>query len=350
MDPLSQFAVGAVVGGALAPRVLRALRRQQNQPVQALPVGASILCAGLAAMTPDLDVLIRNADYPLLTVKYHRHFTHALALVPLYALLLTPLAWLLFRRTGITALAAFVLCLLGLLTHGPLDAMTNYGTHLFWPFTNARESWSIISIVDPIFTLTLVAALLLAAIKKTRRPLLLACAFMLLYWGAGLYQRTAAEQAMQQLAESRGHTVQRFEVKPAFANIIVWRAQYIHDNKIYTDAINMLPFRAPKVYAGSSVPLLVVDDVWLQRLPAPAQEDVRDFVFFSDGWVANLPTENGEPPMIGDMRFAMLPNENKPLWALQLQPLPSGRLPFMQLPRDAGQDNFDKLWAMVRGE
>lgn len=340
MDPISQFAVGAVVGGAFAPSVARALRRANKDT--AYPVGAAVLCAGLAAMTPDLDVLIRNADYPLLSVKYHRHFTHALALVPLYAALILPLAWLLFRRSGLSLLMLYLLALLGLATHGPLDAMTNYGTHLFWPFTNERTSWNMISIVDPIFTFTLLGLIVAAAIRKTRRPLFFAAGFMVLYLGMGLYQRDTAETAMQNLAASRGHTVERYEVKPAFANIILWRAQYVHEGKIYTDAINVLPGLTPKVYEGASQPLLVADDAWLARLPPAAQQDVRDFAFFSAGWLGLV---SGSDTLIGDMRFAMLPNQNAPLWAIELSPLPSGHLPFKQLPREGA--NWQELWRMV---
>ena len=43
----------------------------------------ALLVGGLAAMAPDLDVLIRSTEYPLLNLKYHRHFTHALAFAPL---------------------------------------------------------------------------------------------------------------------------------------------------------------------------------------------------------------------------------------------------------------------------
>lgn len=297
-------------------------------------------------MTPDLDVLIRNADYPLLSVKYHRHFTHALALVPLYAALLLPLAWLLFRRTGMSAAVLYLLALLGLATHGLLDSMTNYGTHLFWPFTNARTSWNMISIVDPIFTFTLLGLIIAAVVRKTRRPLFFAAGFMVLYLGMGLYQRDMAEAAMQNLAASRGHTVERYEVKPAFANIILWRAQYVHEGKIYTDAINVLPGLQPKVYTGTSQPLLVADEAWLSRLPPAAQQDVRDFAFFSAGWLGLVPVqEGGSDKLIGDMRFAMLPNQNAPLWAIELSPLPSGHLPFVQLPRDSAP--LRKLWAMI---
>lgn len=331
MDPLSQFIVGGVAGAAFSLPLLRKIRGAAATANAAPAVGASILCAGFAAMAPDLDIFIRSADYPLLALKYHRHFTHALPMAPLLALLLWLPLWLLFRPFGLDKARVLLLALLGVATHGALDAMTNYGTHLLWPFTNARVSWNIISIIDPVFTLTLVLAAIIAAVKNSRRPLLLACVFMLGYWSLGIYQRSAAEAEMLQLADSRGHTVERHQVKPSFGNLLLWRAQYESDGRIYTDAVNVTPLRTPKVYEGTSTPLLVADDSWLQRLPQPLQQDARDFIFFSDGWVSPVGTTG---TIIGDMRFAALPNAPGPMWALQLDKLTAtGHGAFVFFPR-----------------
>ena len=43
---------------------------------------------------------------------------------------------------------------MGAITHGLIDACTSYGTLLYWPISHHRESWDIISIIDPIFIAT----------------------------------------------------------------------------------------------------------------------------------------------------------------------------------------------------
>ncbi|MDT8282362.1 MAG: metal-dependent hydrolase [Gammaproteobacteria bacterium] len=58
MDPISQ----AVLGASLS----QSFSKDKTQLKSALVIGA------LAAMTPDLDVLIRSADDPLLFLEYHR--------------------------------------------------------------------------------------------------------------------------------------------------------------------------------------------------------------------------------------------------------------------------------------
>lgn len=134
MDPLTQGALGAALPQATANR------RQ---------VVAAGLLGFLSGMAPDLDVLIRSAQDPLLFLEYHRQFTHALAFIPigglLCALVLHPLIG---RRAGLRFRFSYLFCTLGYGTHGLLDACTTYGTLLLWPFSNERIAWHGISIID----------------------------------------------------------------------------------------------------------------------------------------------------------------------------------------------------------
>ena len=68
MDPLTQAGVGAAVAAALSSR---------EQVRLATIVGA------IAGVVPDLDILIRSDSDPLLSLQYHRHFSHALIVAPL---------------------------------------------------------------------------------------------------------------------------------------------------------------------------------------------------------------------------------------------------------------------------
>ncbi|MGA1198423.1 MAG: metal-dependent hydrolase, partial [Candidatus Latescibacterota bacterium] len=125
-------------------------------------------CVGFCTpMLADADALIRSVEDPLLFLESHRHFTHALMFIPIGALISSLLLWWLLRnRLGFNRV--YLYALLGYATAGFLDACTSYGTHLLWPFSDDRTAWSIISIVDPIFSLVLVAAIVIG-IKK-RQP------------------------------------------------------------------------------------------------------------------------------------------------------------------------------------
>ncbi len=328
MDPLSH----AMVGGTAAALFCR-------QPTL---LRAAVLCGVVAGMSPDLDVLIRAPNNPMFALKFHRFFTHAMVFAPLGALLVAGCLWPWLRaRLAFKPIAIF--CFIGMAAHGVLDAMTNYGTHLFWPFTPRRESWNLISIIDPVFTITLLMLLVCTVCLRVRKYALIGALFAVSYWSVGLYQREQATQAMLQLAHTRGHTVERFEVKPSIGNLLVWRGQYVHGGDIYYDAFHTSPWRGNVSYPGGHLPQLVAPE----NISATQQQDLAYFTFFSDGWLAYAPNQNG---LIGDMRFAMLPDQSGPIWGIRLQSdQPEAHVQFENIrTRQAG--DLARLWMMIKGE
>lgn len=302
MDPLSH----AVVGGTLT-----ALRIANKDKLR-----LAICCGMTAALSPDLDVLVRSAADPLMNLQYHRHFTHALIFAPIGAAIVAFLWWLLLKRQE-PYKALWGYCFFGIFTHGILDSMTNYGTHLFWPFTNARESWSIISIIDPIFTLTLLALLITTLVRKQRRFVMIGAVFAAMYLSFGYAQKERATQAMMSLAMERGHLVSRYEVKPSLGNLFVWRVQYEAGDRYYIDAVRISLSGKVNYFAGSSVVALDTKSYNLNVLSVMAH-DIERFRFFSDGWLAALPNDSN---VIGDMRFGLLPNDTNPLWGICIDPI-----------------------------
>src|SRR5690606_4631354 len=105
----------------------------------------------------------------------------------------------------------------GYATHGLLDACTTYGTLLLWPFSDQRFAWNTISIIDPLFTLPILALIIFAALR--RRPAFARAAVVwgLAYLALGAWQRDRAEGLGEALAAERGHQPLRLEAKPSFA-------------------------------------------------------------------------------------------------------------------------------------
>lgn len=302
----------------------------------------ALFAGAIAGMIPDLDVLIRSSTDPLLNLQYHRHFTHALAFIPIGGFIAVLLCWPVMKR-ALPFRLLLLCCIAAYATHGLLDACTNYGTHLLWPFSNLRTSWNIISIIDPIFTLTILALLAVCSYRRSVKPALLAACFGLFYFSLGVVQRERAEMAMFAEAARRNHTIERFEVKPSFGNLLVWRGQYLADGIIHTDA-----YRAPPL--GEVVPVGTGEQIALfagyGNLPEGSVQakDIDRFRFFSDGWLAQLP---GNPTLIGDMRFATLPHQLQPLWAIQLFPAePERHVAFVNLRGETGRA-FTTLWKMI---
>ncbi|MDX1734798.1 MAG: metal-dependent hydrolase, partial [Halioglobus sp.] len=202
MDPLTQGALGASL-----PQASGAGRNAAHAGVLGF----------LAGMAADLDVLIRSSTDPLLFLEYHRQFTHSLVFIPVGGLICAlVLHALIGRRRGLRFQQSWLFCTLGYATHALLDSCTTYGTMLFWPFSDVRIAWNTISIIDPLFTLPLLAGVVLSARRKQVRYVRVALVWALAYMGLGLWQRDSAVDMGLELAAARGHEPLRLEAKPSF--------------------------------------------------------------------------------------------------------------------------------------
>lgn len=335
MDPISQGALGAVAAATCADR--SNLRK-------------AVLVGWAAGMLADADVLISSESDPLLNIEYHRHFTHSLIFVPVGALLCAGFFWLIARKYWrLPFKRLYLVSLAGYATAGLLDACTSYGTRLLWPFSDTRVAWSIISIVDPVFTGTLLV--LIAIGLATMRPswlrvgLALACCYL----AFGVIQRERTSHLQTELAERRGHTpVGRATVKPSIGNLLVWRSVYEHDGRFYVDAIRAGIFRKEMIYEGRAVPVVNVADL-RAGLPADCHlaEDIGRFDHFSDGFVANHPTQ---ADVIGDLRYAVLPQSVKPLWGIRIdRSKVDEHVPFESF-REVTKEERTALLRMLKGQ
>ncbi|MAT51297.1 MAG: hydrolase [Porticoccaceae bacterium] len=311
MDPLTQGVFGSLwaQAGSGGTRLRRA-------------AGAGLV----AGMAPDLDVLIRSPDDALLFIDYHRHFTHAIPFAPLGGLVVALALWpLLGRSLGFWRL--YLYCFLGYLSHGLLDACTSYGTYLLWPFSETRFAWNWISIIDPIFTLPLVALAGLALVRRLPQWSWLALAWAGMYLGLGAVQHERAEEALAGWAASNGVAVDRHVVKPSFGNLILWRGVIEEGDHLRAVAIRQVPFTDTRVYPGGKVvrfhPSAVGGDAGLQS-------DLKRFAYFSDGWLfRHGPMESGDNRFVGDFRYSMDPAGTGPLWGIHFNPdVPGGRVRF----------------------
>ncbi len=217
-----------------------------------------------------------------------------------------------FRNKRALTLWAAVI---GALTHAPLDLCTSYGTKVYWPFSLDNATLDLFPIIDPVFTLVLIACVVFAGVRRSRTPALVGMVFLAVYVGTAFEQRSAAVEAQAALAASRGHRPVRARVMPLPASLLAWRSIYEVDGRMVADIIRPVPFGETRVIAGSSTPLLRPQDL----RPAPADRErvldvYRRFAAFADGWTALLP---GDDDAIGDMRFSLDP-AFRPPWALRL--------------------------------
>lgn len=330
MDPVTQGLLGAAAAQALFARQL----------------GRHAWLAGaLGGVLPDADVFIRSDTDPLLAIEYHRQFTHALAFIPLGGAVAS-LPWLVQQRYRDRWKPLLGAAVAGYATHGLLDACTTYGTQLFWPFSTARVAWNCISIVDPVFTLILLAGVVWAARVRRRTPALVALGLCLAYLGLGVVQRERALDAQARIAAAREHVPARQAVFPTLGNLLVWRSLYEADGRLHADRIRVPWFDAPRWTPGTTVPGLDLRDLPPEARADPrVVRDFRRFQWFSAGWVARAPDD---PEVIGDARYSLRTDAFQPIWGVRFQPGATLPTEWIDRTRDRELD-LEALWQEITG-
>lgn len=300
----------------------------------------------LGGMAPDLDTLIRSGEDTLLSIEYHRHFTHALAFIPVGALVVALALWPFFRGRAPFGML-YLWCLLGYASHGLLDACTSYGTYLFWPFSDYRVAWNWISVVDPLYSLPLLILLGAALWRRRHQPAVLALAWMVLYMGAGAIQNHRAEQALADWARQADITIERAVAKPAVANLILWRGLVDEGERFHLVAIRNLPGTPTRFWPNGSVeafdPEPFDPDTRLGR-------DLRRFDHFSSRWLFHYPGyDTGAEIFIGDLRYAIDPASQRPLWGVHINPDdPKARARYIT-PRRVTREERERFIARLLG-
>jgi len=330
MDLLSQ----GLLGSSLAITVAK--------PDEIRKAGLIGLLAGLSA---DLDFFIQSANDPLLNLEFHRHFTHSLFFIPIAALLLSLLFWPFFRR-HLSWPKIFLFSLCGYLLSGLLDACTSYGTRLLWPLSEERYSLNIISIIDPIFTLSLLLGFIFSLVlKKTQfaQFFLVLCG---LYLAFGWHQKSQIETVAHDAALNKAHVVEELLVKPTLGNLWLWRTVYRSGDTYHVNAIRRNPFTGEtRVFTGGEIQRFQPNqhNLGIEK-SSTLQQDINRFATFSNGYLALNPDN---PNMIIDVRYSNLPDTLTPLWAITFNPLQPDQHARFEVYRDPGHATRQRFISML---
>ena len=81
MDPLSQSLFGALCAQTAS--------KKRN-------IKVATICGITGGISPDIDILIRSNSDPLLSIEFHRHFTHSIFFAPIGSFFVGLILWLLF--------------------------------------------------------------------------------------------------------------------------------------------------------------------------------------------------------------------------------------------------------------
>ncbi|MEE2785858.1 MAG: metal-dependent hydrolase [Myxococcota bacterium] len=312
MDIVTQALLGATVGQAgFADR----LGRKANW------YGA------LAGVLPDLDVIARPLGDEWQSLIWHRGATHSIWFGPVVGTLLGYGLWRFYerRRRQKTSdsddgnpLGAWIgLFVLGLLTHPLLDVFTTYGTQLFAPFSDARYSLFAVGVIDPIYTIILVGALLIGWRSRTRprrakRAAAVALVCSLCYLAYAVTQRDETRQTASAQLQEAGVKVDALHVYPTLfqpwlRRIVAWSGPYVlvgFHSTLVPSKIHWT--RVPHYRAHPQVKALM--------------DSARGQLFrwfANDQLVAKLPAEQSETVRIMDFRYGFVGREQEGMWAIE---------------------------------
>ncbi|MEL1266107.1 metal-dependent hydrolase [Pseudoxanthomonas putridarboris] len=215
MDSLSQIVLGAAVAAAIVPASHRR---------------AALLAGAALGTLPDLDSIpiALLSDDPVTLMTVHRSFSHSLLVLPLLGWLL----WWLFRRLGKGRVAEaparwFWAIQLALATHPLLDAFTVYGTQLWWPLAPSPTMWSSVFIIDPLYTVWLLVACVVAWFARervlARRALAAGLVLSSAYLGWSLLAKSIVDRDAERTLASMGLGDAPYFSVPMPFNTLLWR-------------------------------------------------------------------------------------------------------------------------------
>jgi len=268
LDTVTQALLGAAVGQAT---VSRAGRR-------------AILIGAAAGVLPDLDVITSPFLTEVDAFVTHRSATHSFVVMPVVAALIALAAPRLRGGLGLTQGEWLRLLLACFATHILVDLCTSYGTQILWPLSDHPFAWSIVFIIDPVYSLTLVAGLAFAWFAHEERGRLLSCGLAVclssLYLVAAAGLKMQAAVTFRDELEARGIPAEVFKVQNTPFNVVLWHALAAGDGFI-TDGYCFSPcdpdgveFRVRRMS-----PHREAVDAWI-----PEFDELRKLAEFSKGF------------------------------------------------------------------
>lgn len=292
MDSITHLFLGGAIAAAIAPAKHR----------------RAALLAGAALNTlPDLDSLFiaLSTNDPVSLMTVHRSFSHSLFVLPILGCLIWWLCRTRGKRVAESPARWFWAIQLALVTHPLLDAFTVYGTQLLWPLHTPPVMGSSLFIIDPMYTVWLLAGCVIAwfAREKTnaQRALLAGLMLSTAYLAWSLVAKSwVDEQADRDLAAMGLQDAPRFSV-PMPLNTLLWRVvamtpdgYVIGDRSLVADH-GAMDFKG---YKSNVQALAEAKDI----------EAVQDLAWFNHGFMRAQAV--GNELVLSDLRMGLEPDYN----------------------------------------
>lgn len=288
VDSLTQATLGAAIGELVLGKKLG---------------NRAIVWGAVFGTLPDLDVLMNPLFDTAGKLWWHRGPSHSLVVMTAASLLLArPLARLWQSdRVGSIRAAWFVFLVWS--THVLIDCFTSYGTLVLWPFNGARVAFNNLSIIDPLFTLPMLFALMWIAflrqpkqLPKRRRINLWGMGLASIYVGLSFGAKAIASHGFEQDLERRKAVCERRIESPTLFNILLWRSVAEFPDEFWVGYRSLLD------NPSGAVRWTVYPKGHDSAAGVEAKRELAIVEHFSSGWWIARPHAKGL--WIGDLRFS----------------------------------------------
>lgn len=283
MDTLTHTVLGACLGELTAGKKIGR---------KAMFIGA------VANNIPDADVICYLWMDPTQALLAHRGLTHGILFNVILSLLLASGLQTIFRNWKLNYGQWLLLLGGGLMSHILLDACNAYGTGLLEPFNHERYSMNALFILDPFFTIPMIAATFALLFVRYDSPnrkvwpkvgLTLSCLYLLLCGINKLYVNNITEKSLRW----HGIASRDYFVTPTPLNNLLWYIVVKDGEQFHTGYYSVLDAHLPLLYT------LQRNDSLLD--PYKNSKSVQNLVRFSRGYYALQEEDN--MLLFNDLRF-----------------------------------------------
>lgn len=291
MDSLTQLVLGASVGEAVLGK------KVGNRAVVWGAIGGTI---------PDLDVLLNSFLTDVQSVLVHRTFSHSVFVLTLLAPLLGYGVWRIHRKSTDASWSDWSwLFFASLVTHPLLDAFTNYGTMLFFPFSDVRIAWRTIFIIDPLYTLPLLIGTLVVLFSKrfslrrqmaNRLALIISSVYLLIT----VFIKLHVDGVVNEYLTERSLNHEKFLTSPTFFNTLLWSVVIKQEGEYQVGYHSLLDqdraLRLKTIPQQSNLLEPYIQD-------AETKQTLIDLIGFTEGFYILQPLADGT--QLADLRFGI---------------------------------------------
>jgi inner membrane protein len=175
-------------------------------------------------------------------LRMHRGISHSILLTLLVSWLLAkPLAKKRWKKDKVSAKQAGIFVFLASGSHLLIDVFTVYGTRIFDPFSGYPVSTDNLFIIDPVFTIPLLVAVVIGCFVQPKewkkgkgiRSAWWCLGISALYVGLSFWAKHTVHRAVEADLSRRGITWQRQMEGPSPFNILLWRVLVERPDEIW---------------------------------------------------------------------------------------------------------------------